>query len=77
MPEGLCSVTTKEDVMLILKLITTDMAIDMEVQTSFRKSGFSGKVIMVQNPYKGFNLIRNFKLPDPAIGGVGSVRSLF
>ncbi|KAF3619432.1 hypothetical protein FXO38_32939 [Capsicum annuum] len=74
-PEQLCIITSKEDMVLVFRLVTADMAVSLQVQTPRGKGYLRGKAVMVQKPHKSFDLVGVLHLPDPVEGIVGFVMS--
>lgn len=74
-PKGLGNIAPKEDVILILLISIVAVTGDVDVQSSFAKSGYSGKAGVVHEPHEGLDFVRNSKMPYPVVGlkGIDSV----
>ncbi|PHT59049.1 hypothetical protein CQW23_01412 [Capsicum baccatum] len=75
--EGLSSISSKKDMMLVFLTIVTRMRRGIDIQASSGKSMISWKAVMAHEPNEGLDLIRNSKLPDPIVEMLDSVGMSF
>lgn len=70
-PKGLDSIAPKKDVVLVFLDSIAALVGGINVQTSFGKSGFSRKTVMVHEQHKGLDFVWRFKLLDSVVGQTG------